>query len=168
MKKRDEMAVRGMGRGDGSCVPSDGAAVTQEPSTCPTREEQVTIVTMGHSVRVMAEAMQRMNEMMQETLERMAELEKTVRTLEKVTPRQAAQVNAAMRDRAREICADWRLGGQEKQVAALIRKKVRETTGVRTAREIARCDCGTVIQTIQTWEDVDAIRKIRKGGRTAC
>ena len=37
-------------------------------------------------------------------------------------------------------------------------------TGVRTAREIARCDFGTVTEAIRDWDDYQAMKKIRQKG----
>ena len=135
--------------------------MTQENNLPAERQEQVTLAAAGQSIRIMAETMQRMSETMQDVLDRMAELEAAVRTLEKVTPAQANQINAAMRERAREICEDWRIDGGRKIVTGWIRRAVTDRTGAKTAREIPRCDYGSVMGMIAGWEDVELIRDVR-------
>lgn len=118
-------------------------------------------------IGAMAEQITRMAQAMEETRERMAELEAAVRTLEKVTPAQANRINQAIRERAAEICQDWRMDGAEKLVGTWIRKTVREKTGVNTAREIARCDFDSVCGMIAGWEDVALIRGARRRKKEA-
>ncbi len=118
----------------------------------------------GADVAEMARAMQAMADMLRATNERMAALESCVRTLEKVSPEQAAMINRRIRQRAAELCADYRMPGREKILAAAIRKEIRSVTGARSAREIARCDCRTVTESIDSWEDVATIRRLRKKG----
>ena len=107
-----------------------------------------------------------MAEMTRATNERMAALEETVRRLEKATPAEAAALNAAVRKRARELCAAWRAQGQEKAAAAAIRKGLRAQTGARTAREIPRCDLGAARMYVAGWEDMGLMKKLREEART--
>lgn len=163
---------------DGSGRPADGHAgggielaaggalaklgPVTEIGALPGEETAIVGPETARLMAAMAEQMARMAQAMEETRERMAELEAAVRTLEKVTPAQAAEVNRRIRERAAEICRDWRMDGCEKLVAGWIRKTVRERTGVNTAREIPRCDFGSVCGTIAAWEDVALIRGARK------
>lgn len=133
----------------------------------------------------MQEGITALAEMLRVTNERMQALEAAVRTLEKVTPGQAARINKAIRERAWTVCEDWRMGvwitpvrqgvGQVaaekrfeadrdalKALAAAIRKTVKEMTGARTMREVARCDYDSVIALVIDWEDYEAIQGIRK------
>ena len=82
--------------------------------------------------------MQGMADMVRATNERMAALEQQVRMLEKVTPSQASDLNAAIRQRAAAACQEYRMTGMEQQVGTAIRKTVRLATGARSVREIAR------------------------------
>lgn len=116
-------------------------------------------------IQSMAEQMARMAAATEEIRQRMAELEKAVRTLEKVTPAQGAEINRRIRTRAAEICGDWGLKGSQKLVAGWIRRAVRDKTGVRTSREVPRCDFGAVCGMIEAWEDVSLIRKARDAER---
>ena len=116
---------------------------------------------LGH----LGEMLQSMASMVQVTNERMTEIEKTLRTLEKVTPYQAKTINRLVRDRAAEVCREYRMPGQEKKVAGAIRRTVRELTGVKSAQEIARCDYQTVLETVGNWDRYDVIKKIRKAAR---
>ena len=112
-----------------------------------------------------AQLLRGMAEMIRATNERMAALERTVRTLEKVTPAQAAELNGAIRRRAREACEEYRCGGQEKAAAAEIRRYVRLMTGARCARDIARCDFRAALEAVCDWDDYGAMKAIRKGAR---
>lgn len=126
-------------------------------------------------------------EMLRVTNERMAEMEKVIRTLEKVTPRQAGNVNRAIRERAAEICREYRMGvtitpvepgrGQApekarfepdkekaKAVGTAIRRDVRAATGARSMQAVARCDYSTVIGMIMDWDEYETIQGIRKKG----
>lgn len=115
--------------------------------------------------REMGERMVAMALMLRETNERLAAMEQALRTLEKVTPYQAKGINRLMRERAAEVCREYRMPGQEKKVAGAIRRTVRELTGVKTAQEIARCDYQTVLEAVGTWDRYDVIQGIRKAAR---
>lgn len=115
--------------------------------------------------REMGERMVAMALMLRETNERLAAMEQALRTLEKVTPYQAKTINRLMRERAAEVCREYRMPGQEKKVAGAIRRTVRELTGVKTAQEIARCDYQTVLEAVGTWDRYDVIQGIRKAAR---
>lgn len=106
-----------------------------------------------------------MAEMVRQTNERMAALESQVRQLEKLTPGQGAELNRLIRERAAEICRDWRMAGAEKEVAGAIRRAVRTYTGARSAREVPRCEWEAVCRMAEGWEDYQVIQRIRKGAR---
>lgn len=108
--------------------------------------------------------MQGMADMVRATNERMAELEQQVRMLEKVTPSQANDLNAAIRVRAAAVCQDYRMSGQEKAVAAAIRKTMRLATGARSVREIARCDYKPIRELVDTWDEYRTIKAIKAKG----
>ena len=159
------------------------------------REETALIQETGKNIQELLAGMRAMGEMMRVMNERMTAMEQTIRTLEKVTPGQAAEVNRKIRERAAEICreygmekvgklkidhrADGRMGEIEeqenrrpdperlKELTSAIRKDVREMTGVKTAREIARCDYPAVKEFIESWDDYDVIMKIRAKEREA-
>ena len=124
---------------------------------------------LGNMVRIYQE-MDRRLEMMADLLrvtnERMAAMEQTIRTLEKVTPQQASRINACIRDRARDLCEEYRIGKEERKkemaVRAAIRKGLAEMTGARNVREIARCDAENVVDFILGWEDYEILQQIRK------
>ena len=105
--------------------------------------------------------MQGMADMVRATNERMAALEQQVRMLEKVTPAQATDLNAAIRARAAAACQEYRMAGMEKAVGAAIRKTVRLATGARSIREIARCDYKPVRELVDTWDEYKAMKAIK-------
>lgn len=169
----------------------------QKKSLPAVREETGVILETGQNVQELLAGMRAMGEMMRVMNERMTAMEQTIRTLEKVTPGQAAEINKRIRSRAAEICreygmetatgrvltidhrADGRMGEIEKleirnpdpekvkELTGAIRKDVREMTGVKTAREIARCDYPAVKEFVESWEDYDVIRRIREKEREA-
>ena len=105
--------------------------------------------------------MQGMADMVRATNERMAALEQQVRMLEKVTPSQASDLNAAIRQRAAAACQEYRMTGMEQQVGTAIRKTVRLATGARSIREIARCDYKPVRELVDTWDEYKAMKAIK-------
>ena len=156
------------------------------------REETALIQETGKNIQELLAGMRAMGEMMRVMNERMTAMEQTIRTLEKVTPGQAAEVNRKIRERAGQICEEYGIGQegdtlgwvepgengepveveykqlpfkpdpeQVKELTGAIRKDVREMTGVKTAREIARCDYPAVKEFIESWDDYDVIMKIR-------
>lgn len=108
--------------------------------------------------------LQSMADMMRITNERMAAMEQTIRTLEKVTPGQAHNINQCIRERAAELCQDYRMTGNEKATGAAIRKEIREATGARNMQGVARCDYQTVIDMILDWDDSQTMKAIRQRG----
>lgn len=105
--------------------------------------------------------MQGMADMVRATNERMAALEQQVRMLEKVTPSQASDLNAAIRQRAAAACQEYRMTGMEQQVGTAIRKTVRLATGARSVREIARCDYKPVLELVVTWDEYKTMKAIK-------
>ena len=165
----------------------------QKKSLPAVREETGVILETGKNVAELLAGMRAMGEMMRVMNERMTAMEQTIRTLEKVTPGQAAEINKRIRSRAAEICREYQMGEergmivasgggekweavpliwqpdpeQVKELAGAIRRDVREMTGVKTAREIARCDYPAVKEFIDGWDDYDVIRRIREKEREA-
>lgn len=107
-------------------------------------------------------------EMLRITNERMAEMEKVIRTLEKVTPQQANNINKAIRERAAEICREYRIAAGEarRETAVAIRRDVRGATGARSMQAVARCDYAAVIEMVSDWDDYEKMKAIKKGAGT--
>ena len=157
------------------------------------QEEDRLLRQTGQNVQELLAGMRAMGEMMRVMNERMTAMEQTIRTLEKVTPGQAAEINKKIRSRAAEICREYQMGEERgmivasgggekweavpliwqpdperlKELTGAIRKDVREMTGAKTAREIARCDYPAVKEFVESWEDYDVIMKIRAKEREA-
>ena len=98
---------------------------------------------------------------MQEMYRKIEQLERTVATLEKVNASQVKAIQEAIKIKANAVILENRILGCEKEVAALIRKSVRNLTGVRGVKSIACIDYPTVMQTIETWDDYAAVKRIR-------
>lgn len=133
--------------------------------------ETVREITAGLTGQISALA-----EMLRITNERMAAMEKTIRTLEKVTPTQARNINQAIRERAAELCAEYLIGRSGvggfhpdleamKAIAAAIRREVREITGAQTMKAVARCDYDTMIALILDWDDYEMMKRLRNRRR---
>ncbi len=114
-----------------------------------------------------AQVMRGMADMIRATNERMTALEHQVRLLTKVTPAQAGEINAAIRDRAAQLCASYRASGGEKATANAIRRAVRLLTGVTSIRELPRCEYQVVLQQVSMWDDYKAMKAIRAKGSGA-
>lgn len=110
----------------------------------------------------MTEVMRGMAEMLRSTNERMTALEQQVRMLTKVTPAQAASINMAIRNRAAELCLEYRACGNEKAVATAIRKEVKLVTGVASVRELPRCQYSIAMDQIGMWDDYKTMRRVRE------
>lgn len=120
---------------------------------------------MEAAMMQMREIMRSMADMMRATNERMAALEREVRQMTKVTPAQASAINAAIRQRASELCESYRAAGCEKAAGNAIRRAVRLTTGTSSMRELPRCEYSIVMDAVRMWDDRKAMKAIKaKGG----
>lgn len=120
---------------------------------------------VARAFQQMAQATVSMANMMRATNDRMAAMEREIRLLTKVTPAQASAINAAIRDRAAQLCADYRAAGHEKAVANAIRRAIKLTTGVSSVRELPRCEYTVAMNQVQLWDDYKAMKAIKaKGG----
>lgn len=113
----------------------------------------------------LAQTMQSMATMIRATNERMAALEQSVRLLNKVTPAQAGAINAAIRERAAELCAEYRAAGCETAVGNAIRKELRLTMGVQSVRDVARCEYAVAVETARLWDDYRIMKAVKARGR---
>ena len=121
----------------------------------------MTPLAMAEQLQQMTEAMQAMATMLRATHEEMAALRRQVQLLEKLTPAQASALNAWIRVRAAELCAEYRLTGREKAVAALIRKAIKAQFGASTVRELPRCDYEAARMQVELWDDTKALRAMK-------
>lgn len=112
----------------------------------------------------MAQATVSMAQTLRATNERITSMEREIRLLTKVTPAQATAINAAIREHAAELCAAYRVRGQEKAVANAIRRAVKLTTGVNSVRELPRCEYSVAMQQVQLWDDYKAMKAIKAKG----
>ena len=132
-----------------------------QPCAAPTALPADVRQTLGQ----MGEIMRGMADMLRATNERMGMLEQQVRLLTKVTPAQASAISAAIRDRAKELCAAYRATGCEKATGNAIRRELRLTMGVQNVREVPRCEYSVALQTVKLWDDYKTMKAIKaKGG----
>ena len=131
-----------------------------EPAQAPARMDEVTQLFAQ-----VAQTMQSMATMIRATNERMAALEQSVRLLNKVTPAQASAINAAIRERAAELCAEYRAAGCETAVGNAIRKELKLTMGVQSVRDVARCEYAVAVQTVRLWDDYRIMKAVKARGR---
>ena len=128
--------------------------VNPSPAQTPARIADVT-----RAIDQIAQAMQSLANMVRTTNERMAALEQSVRLLTKVTPAQAGAINAAIRDRARELCAAYRAAGCEKMAGNAIRRELRLTMGVQS--DVPRCEYNVALQTVRLWDDYRVMKTMK-------
>lgn len=107
-------------------------------------------------------AMLNMAMLLRETNERMKALEMEVHHMIKVTPQQANTINAAIRQRAKDVCRMHRAAGGENAAAAAIRKSLKATCGAGSAREVLRSDFQVAMRAIQLWDDYKVMEAIRE------
>lgn len=122
-------------------------------------------MSMPEMMANMMGLMSAMAEMMQATNRRMATLEEEVRRLNKVTPAQARAINAAIRNRSEAVCAMHRATGCEKEAAAAIRKALRISCGIRSVRDLPRCDFDLANRTVEMWDDYAFMRGLARRGQ---
>lgn len=117
-----------------------------------------------NEIRRLGDMLATMAAMLQATNENMAELRRQVRLLEKVTGAQAAAINRAVRERAKEICRLYGMpeGRGEKAAATAIRKGLRLQFGAGSVKEIPRCDYEIALEGIRSWDDYRAMMAIRE------
>lgn len=89
------------------------------------------------------------------------ELERQVRMMERITPTQAAALNALVRLRSRELCREYRAPGCEKAVNALIRSAIRARWGV-TVKELPRVELNLCTEFVRMWENSDRLFALRE------
>ena len=99
--------------------------------------------------------------LLRETNERIKALEAEVHRLTKVTPQQANTINAAIRQRAKEVCRIHHAVGGENVAAAAIRKSMKATCGAGSAREVLRSDFQVAMRAVQLWDDYKVMEAIR-------
>lgn len=104
-----------------------------------------------------------MAEMIRSNNERMAKLEAELRMLVKVTPSQLSALTKALKARAADVCRMHRCVGKEKAAGNAIRHDLRQLTGVRSMRDLPRCDYENAMKAIEMWDDFVVMTRIRKG-----
>ena len=107
----------------------------------------------------LAMVMRSMADMVRSTNERMEALEKQVQQLSKITPMQASELSRLIRGRSAELCAEYGCEGNEKTVAAAIRREIRLRFGVGSVKELAACEYAVARETVELWEDWNVLRR---------
>ena len=134
-----------------------GDLIKMQPGEVDTPMERALL----QQVRIMQENMLNLAMLLKESNARMKALESEVHRLVKVTAAQATEINAAIRQRAAEVCRMHRAEGREKAAAAAIRKSLKATCGTGTVRELPRCDFATALRLVQLWDDYAVMQAIK-------
>ena len=134
-----------------------GDLIKMQPGEVDTPMERALL----QQVRIMQENMLNLAMLLKESNARMKALESEVHRLVKVTNAQATEINAAIRQRAAEVCKLHRAEGCEKAVAAAIRKSLKATCGTGTVRDLPRCDYSTALRLVQLWDDYAVMQAIK-------
>ena len=94
--------------------------------------------------------------------DRMDALEKQVRLERPVTSKQAAYLNAVIRQRAQELLEGYHIcdGKAVTKLSGVIRKTVLIRYGIGTVREIPKCEYSVAMYQITTWNDLIVMHDI--------
>ena len=72
------------------------------------------------------------------------------------------RINKLIRQRAGDVCEEYRIPGEEKAVAAMIRTALKLATGAQAMREISRCDMEAVEDLIVGWDDYEKVMRLTR------
>ena len=109
--------------------------------------------------------MKSMTTLLISTNERITEMEKEIRLLTKVTPAQASSLNSAVRERAEQLSEQYRCPLSEtfrKAAANAIRRSIKLTSGVRSMKDLPRCEYQVALEQISMWDDYKILKDIKK------
>ena len=111
-----------------------------------------------------AEIMRGMAVMLKAACDRIEKLERMVSRMQTVTSAQAAELNDAIRSRARRLCEEYRLTDMEETVNAKIRRDLKAEYG-GLVKETSRDDFDLVRDWIAIWEDTKYLMGLKKRQR---
>lgn len=119
------------------------------------------LTQLGPAVRQLGEVLSSQNAMIVAMAEELTALRAQMAQLEKLTPLQTREMNRKIRERSAALAeryglADWR------EVGRAIRHDMRIELGIPTVSQIARCDLDVAGDLVDTWEEPEAIRKMRR------
>lgn len=128
-------------------------------------EEMTVIVKQGQemaaNVRQVGAVVQAMAGAMAELRGELAQLRAQVAQLEKVTPMQARALNLAIQERARVLSIQYAIGDPA-PLRTAIRRALRMETGVRSTKDLARCDYQVAMEIVETWDEPGTVRELCK------
>lgn len=140
---------------------ADGALSVRE---APEAQDIVSMDQLAGVLGQMAQMLRGMGDMMRATNERVSELERQFKQANTLTGAQESNLNAIIRNRARALAKDRGLDDNNaavRAVAEAIRKALRMTAGVRSVRELPRCEYGVCVERVDMWDDFPAMKEIR-------
>ena len=148
---------------------SEAVIVTPEALSAIVKELIAPVMeTIGRMLENNTEAIERLSSAQQIQNDRLEALEKQIRLQTPVTSKQAAYINDAIRQRARELL-DKKGITDEKAIRKLsnqIRKAVLMRYGVAGVREIPKHEYNVAINQVNMWNDMLVVRDIVKEFRT--
>ncbi len=125
-------------------------------------------LTMGKMLEQNTEALERLASAQMAQNQRLEALEKQIRLQTPITPKQAAYLNDAIRQKSRETLDKRGLADDKKAVTRLgnaIRRDVLSRYGVAGLREIPRHEYQVAMNQINIWNNALVIRDIVKEAR---
>ena len=125
-------------------------------------------LTMGKMLEQNTEALERLASAQMAQNQRLEALEKQIRLQTPITPKQAASLNDAIRQKRRETLDKRGLADDKKAVTRLgnaIRRDVLSRYGVAGLREIPRHEYQVAMNQINIWNNALVIRDIVKEAR---
>lgn len=128
-------------------------------------EEMTVIARQGQelaaNMRQVGSVMRAMAETVTQLSTEVRQLRAQVAQLEKVTPMQARALNLAIQERARVLSIRYATGDPA-PLRTAIRRALRMETGVRSTKDLARCDYQVAMEIVETWDEPGTVRKLCK------
>lgn len=124
--------------------------------------------TIGELLKNNAEALERLAATQAVQNDRLEALEKQIRLNTPITPKQAGYINAAIRDRARELLFKRNLEDDKKAVTKLgnaIRRDVLSRYGIAGVREIPKHEYPVAMSQISMWNNALLFQDVVKEAR---
>ena len=148
---------------------SETVIVTPEALSAIVKELIAPVMeTIGRMLENNTEAIERLSSAQQIQNDRLEALEKQIRLQTPVTSKQAAYINDAIRQRARELLDRKDVSGDKaiRKLSNQIRKAVLMRYGVAGVREIPKHEYNVALNQVGMWNDMLVVRDIvRQSGR---
>lgn len=148
-------------------LPQDGGSISVSPETLGqivTELMRPVLSTMAKLLENNTAALEQLSQAQSVQNDRLEALEKQIRLQTPVTGKQAAYLNDAIRQRARELLDKRGIDDAQavRKLGNAIRKAVLSRYGIASLRELPRHEYGVAGDQVRLWSDALTIRDITK------